>query len=577
MPQHRPFQGARISRDTPAQPQPGMSTAPVPPPNSVLAGVPRGSKARSTLTRSFAAFFAALALLGGSWLSLQRETQQEPAPVQTSLIDVGVARLRAAAATAAASPPAASRIILAAARVAASPPPPPEAAATAPPPPPTKAAKQLTETVRAAASVQQPGDVPRKAVVAICAPTRSQTAWRSAAATRVQTTLIPSIERTITAAERERFTIRLHLGISDDDAFWRQHAGALTAPAWLELRPSYHPAQPGRVPFNEMTRKAFDDGAEYVVRINDDTEFVTASWVTAAVGALRAYTPPNVGVVGPTCHEGNVRILTHDMVHRSHLAVFGVYYPRVFKNWRAPSRTTRAPAESLCPLCPAHRRRLAAASCHHATATATRTASPHLEPSTLALRPQVCRRLEHKGVPAGPLDQAAQLDGAPPHRHARHALPNPNPNPCPNPRCATTSARTARATASPTSSRQRRLRPARARARPQSTLPLSALPLLPAAPWPIPAPPRQGVLAAELASGQAKLRAYLAANGGGGGAVARSLAAVADAEAVAPAAGEPAAPSTAECTAMRETHGVVIGQSWGSLPVSLQRRWAQLD
>ena len=106
---------------------------------------------------------------------------------------------------------------------------------------------------------------------------------------------------------------------------------------------------------------------------------------------------------------------------------------------------------------------------------------------------------------------------------------------------------------------------------------LGCLTLLPAAPWPIPAPPRQGVLAAELASGQAKLRAYLAANGGGGGAVARSLAAVADAEAVAPAAGEPAAPSTAECTAMRETHGVVIGQSWGSLPVSLQRRWAQLD
>ena len=143
---------------SPAQPQAGMSTAAVPLPNSVLAGVPRGSKARSTLTRSFAAFFAALVLLGGSWLSLQRETQQEPAPVQTSLIDVGVSRLRAAAATAAASPPAASRIILAAA----SPPPPPEAAATvaaSPPPPPTKAAKQMTKTVRATAFVQQPGDV----------------------------------------------------------------------------------------------------------------------------------------------------------------------------------------------------------------------------------------------------------------------------------------------------------------------------------------------------------------------------------------------------------------------------------
>mmetsp|Transcript_15725 Transcript_15725/g.50414 ORF Transcript_15725/g.50414 Transcript_15725/m.50414 type:complete len:599 (-) Transcript_15725:727-2523(-) len=90
---------------------------------------------------------------------------------------------------------------------------------------------------------------------------------------------------------------------------------------------------------------------------------------------------------------------------------------------RAQPHHTRASRVSARSAGTPHRR-LAAASCHHATATATPTASPHLEPSTLALRPQVCRRLDHKGVPAGPLDQAAQLDGAPPCRHVRHALPH---------------------------------------------------------------------------------------------------------------------------------------------------------
>ena len=88
------------------------------------------------------------------------------------------------------------------------------------------------------------------------------------------------------------------------------------------------------IPFNEVAKVAFEDDAEYFVRINDDTEFTTADWITLGTNALKTFKPPNVGVVGPLCREGNTDILTHDMVHRTHLTIFGgTYYPDVFSNW----------------------------------------------------------------------------------------------------------------------------------------------------------------------------------------------------------------------------------------------------
>lgn len=52
-----------------------------------------------------------------------------------------------------------------------------------------------------------------------------------------------------------------------------------------------------------------------------------------AIRSLRSYSPPNVGVVGPVCAEGNAKILTHDLVHRHHLSIFEFYYPPVLSDW----------------------------------------------------------------------------------------------------------------------------------------------------------------------------------------------------------------------------------------------------
>ena len=56
------------------------------------------------------------------------------------------------------------------------------------------------------------------------------------------------------------------------------------------------------------------------------------------------------GVVGPTCREGNTNILTHDLVHRTHLEIFEYYYPQ------APAHRTRAPHTARAVVRPRGRR-----------------------------------------------------------------------------------------------------------------------------------------------------------------------------------------------------------------------------
>lgn len=89
--------------------------------------------------------------------------------------------------------------------------------------------------------------------------------------------------------------------------------------------------KPGPV-FIGMAREAYNAGADYYYRLNDDTEIV-GHWPKAFVNALNTLTPP-YGVVGPTCKQGNTGILTHDFVHRTHMEIFEMnYYPPELVDW----------------------------------------------------------------------------------------------------------------------------------------------------------------------------------------------------------------------------------------------------
>lgn len=174
-------------------------------------------------------------------------------------------------------------------------------------------------------------------LVAVVVPTRSQENWNNVRDASLVTHLMPSLRSSLTRRESQRYSLELLIVFDTGDQFWEkpdvvakveERATALKLPIHfraVEKSP--------RIPFNEGCKAAYDLGAEYIIRVNDDTEFRGRGWLTAAIRVLESFNPPRVGVVGPTCREGNRRILTHDMVHRTHVDIFGDYYPPEFYNW----------------------------------------------------------------------------------------------------------------------------------------------------------------------------------------------------------------------------------------------------
>jgi len=87
--------------------------------------------------------------------------------------------------------------------------------------------------------------------------------------------------------------------------------------------------------------EAYLDHVDYMYRINDDTRMLTGGWTEKFISTLEGYDPPRVGVVGPKHSGGNVGILTYDFVHRTHVDLFGFYYPRIFTDWFGDNWITR--------------------------------------------------------------------------------------------------------------------------------------------------------------------------------------------------------------------------------------------
>jgi len=160
------------------------------------------------------------------------------------------------------------------------------------------------------------------------------------------TTMLPSLVRTLECG----FRYVVMIGFDQGDLLFDSPHTKAKVSAWLEkhfvadaasrgidasfrlLAVANDLKKPGPV-FNAMARAVVDtDGldqgrdqvAEYIYRVNDDTEFATLLWTSKFVAALGAMGPPaNVGVVGPSCPQGNRAILTHDFTHRSHMEIFG--------------------------------------------------------------------------------------------------------------------------------------------------------------------------------------------------------------------------------------------------------------
>ncbi|ELT90983.1 hypothetical protein CAPTEDRAFT_222571 [Capitella teleta] len=92
---------------------------------------------------------------------------------------------------------------------------------------------------------------------------------------------------------------------------------------------------------NDAMMEAFMDNVDYFYRVNDDSDLKSVGWTPAFIKALEQHVPPKVGVVGPKHKGGNTAILTYDFVHKTHVELFGFYYPRTFSDWYADDWITK--------------------------------------------------------------------------------------------------------------------------------------------------------------------------------------------------------------------------------------------
>ena len=81
---------------------------------------------------------------------------------------------------------------------------------------------------------------------------------------------------------------------------------------------------------NDAMMEAYIDDSDYYYRINDDIVLTSHNWTLQFINKLKLHDPPNVGVVAPLHAGGNQRHMEFDFVHRTHVDIFGWYYPRVF-------------------------------------------------------------------------------------------------------------------------------------------------------------------------------------------------------------------------------------------------------
>lgn len=164
--------------------------------------------------------------------------------------------------------------------------------------------------------------------------------WRSLEDTLLYQLPLASLGPTIRNTSAHSF--RVFVGYDAGDALFdngttlaalSDHMRATLPSVAFEPRRVRNPKQQPVPVLNTLSRAAYRAGCDFMYHIDDDTEFVTPDWAPQFESVLRGFVPPLWGVVGPTCHEGNTAVITHDFVHRTHLDLFRTHYPPPLTTW----------------------------------------------------------------------------------------------------------------------------------------------------------------------------------------------------------------------------------------------------
>jgi len=92
-----------------------------------------------------------------------------------------------------------------------------------------------------------------------------------------------------THTQTATYKVTLLLGVDNNDNFWQQNREVVRASAQklyrLDLQVVLYPPQLQSLflPFNTLMQNTFKLNADYLVRVNDDTEFRTVGWIPLGI------------------------------------------------------------------------------------------------------------------------------------------------------------------------------------------------------------------------------------------------------------------------------------------------------
>lgn len=126
-------------------------------------------------------------------------------------------------------------------------------------------------------------------------------------------------------------TYVFYIAYDADDPFYIEHNGFFKT-LGFDIKFYISQEEKGWVTklWNILAKLAYDDGCEYIYQCGDDILFLQKGWVNESINVLKKNN--NIGITGPLT-VNNLVILTQVMVHRTHLDIFGYFFPEEIKNW----------------------------------------------------------------------------------------------------------------------------------------------------------------------------------------------------------------------------------------------------
>lgn len=82
--------------------------------------------------------------------------------------------------------------------------------------------------------------------------------------------------------------------------------------------------------WNYLFKTAYEEGFDYFYQLGDDIQIITNKSIDRFIETLQSI--DNIGVTGPL-DINHPNLLTQSFVHRTHMDIFGFYYPHELTNW----------------------------------------------------------------------------------------------------------------------------------------------------------------------------------------------------------------------------------------------------